>query len=145
MRRNTLPRSDERRPVACAALSESSFRYFLTLDRRRAERWNRSLLLVLVTLRREAGRGAMLTDDEASMLFSALDGCLRDIDIVGWYRQGRLIAGLLAQPDKVSPDVPTGIATRISAALRQHLSVKDAGRLRVRVVTLGGAQAQVTR
>jgi hypothetical protein len=125
--------------------NESSFRYFLTQDRRRAKRSNRSLLLVLVALRHGVGRGATLTDEESSMLFTALGACLRDIDIVGWYRQDRIVAGILAQAIKVSTDVPRSIAQRISTGLSRRLPVTDAERLRVRVVTLGGVRAQASQ
>jgi hypothetical protein len=141
MRRYALPSSEAGRYVIPEPYSESSFRYFLALDRRRAERWNRSLLLVLAALR-GVGGSSRLTPRQASVLFAALGASLRDIDFVGWYKQDRMIAGVLAQAVKVPPDVPRSIAQRISTALRERLSAEDAGRLRVHVVTLGGARTQ---
>jgi len=145
MRQQALRRSGIRRDVTREAHNESSFRYFLAQDRRRAQRSNRSLLLVLVVLRQGIGRRATLTNEESSMLFMALGACLRDIDIVGWYRQDRIVAGILAQAIKVSSDVPRAIAQRISTALSRRLPAQDAERLRIRVVTLGGVRAQASQ
>src|SRR5262245_45114840 len=72
------------------AYNEAAFRYFLTVDRRRAHSWMRSVLLVLVGMRMSPGRNAKLSDPTAAALFIGLRECCREVDLVGWYKQRRV-------------------------------------------------------
>lgn len=119
------------------AYNESAFRYFLALDRRRAQRAARPLLLVLVTVRMNRGRAATLKDATASTLLVGLRDCFREVDLVGWYKQRRVAAALLEQGVTCSIAVRRVIADRVLASLRQRLPPDRAAGLRVRVVPLG--------
>src|SRR6266545_17505 len=120
------------------AYNEAAFRHFLAVDRWRAERSARSLLLILVTVRQRPGLRAKLTDDTAAALFGGLGACVREVDFMGWYRQGHVAAAVLAQGVKASGDVLHLIAKRVIPTLRKRLSADQSRNLRVHVVRLGG-------
>ena len=122
----------------CRAYNEAAFRLFLAVDRWRAERSTRSLLLVLVAVRQGPGTSAKLTAAAAAALFSGLGTCFREVDFVGWYREGRVAAAVLAQGVNASGEVPHLIAERVLPILRKGLSADQSSNLRVRVVRLGG-------
>jgi hypothetical protein len=120
------------------AYNETAFRYFLAIERRRAERLNRSLLLILVAVREGPGRNATLTDRTAAAVFAGFGACFREVDFVGWYQQGHVAAALLPQGTSVPSDVANLIARRVLLALRARLSRPESENLRVRGIRLGG-------
>jgi hypothetical protein len=121
--------------------NEAAFRHFLAVDRWRAARSRRSVLLVLAGVQQSPGLDTKLTDATAAALFGVLGGCVREVDFVGWYREGYVAAAVLAQSSKPSGDGPHLIAERILLALRKRLSGDEARNLRVRVVRLDGGAA----
>ncbi len=82
---------------------EADFRYFLGIERQRAERRGRSLLLVLIDVggigSRKLGR-----DAAAAIAFDVLGACVRESDFVGWYRQATVAGAVLVQGD--APPAP---------------------------------------
>ena len=120
------------------AYNEAAFRHFLAVDRLRATRSTRSVLLVLVSMRQSGGSRAKLNATMAAALFRGLGECVREVDFVGWYREGYVAAAVLSQAIKASSEVPRLIAERVLSALRQRLSAEQSRNLRVRVVRLGG-------
>ena len=78
------------------AYNEAAFRYFLTVDRLRAQRSQRPLLLVLASLRERPGTSAWLTQNQTAIFFAALAASVREVDFVGWFREGRVPAAVLA-------------------------------------------------
>jgi hypothetical protein len=120
------------------AYNEAAFRHFLAVDRRRAARSARSLLLVLATVRTGADRGDILTDSTAAVLFEGLRASVREVDFVGWYRTGRVAAAVLTQGAKAADVAPRLIEDRMLGALKKRLPADQEQHLRVRVVRLGG-------
>jgi hypothetical protein len=120
------------------AYNEAAFRHFLALDRRRAERSTRSLLLVFVTVRQSPASKVKLTDATAAVLFSELGACVREVDFVGWYREGRVVAAVLTQGVNTPGEMRHRITERLVQALSKRLSTDQARNLRVRVVRLSG-------
>jgi len=118
--------------------NEAAFWHFLDVDRRRAERSTRSLLLVLVAVRQSAGRSAKLTDATAAALFRGLDACVREVDFVGWYWEGHVAAAVLPQGVKAAGEVTHLVAERVLRALKKLLPAEQSRNVRVRVVRLGG-------
>jgi hypothetical protein len=116
--------------------NEAAFRHFLAVDRWRAERSSRSFLLILVTII-QSGRGVKIADTTAVAVFRGLDVCVREVDFIGWFREGRVAAAVLPQGLNVSGAVPHLVAARLLAVLKQQLPAGEAGTLRVRVVRLG--------
>lgn len=124
---------DERRPV----YSEQAFRYFLSLERARSERSNRTFLLLLVDLKTEPGGVLEIDAAAAKRLFDALWLCLRDTDFVGWYRAGRAAGAVLTQyAVPADTDVSGAVVQRVRAGLHDHLPDGIANRIQVRVYEL---------
>jgi hypothetical protein len=119
------------------AYDEKAFRYFLALERKRAERAGRSLVLLLVNLKSEPGQDSRIAPATAAKLFPALWLSLREVDFIGWLREGRVAAAVLAQGAEL-PAAPTfrRVNDRLSKAVADRLPVQAARRLRLRVVEL---------
>ena len=116
---------------------EEAFQHFLAVERMRAERSERPLLLLLVGLRRCPKRGADVPRAVSPALLTGLGLCVREVDFVGWYRQGRVAAAVLTQGlDLPDEDAPSRIVERVTRILSERLPHGVAERLRVRVVRL---------
>ena len=118
--------------------NETAFRHFLAVDRWRAARAGRSVLLVLLAVRQSPGRNARLTDATAAELFGGLRVCVREVDFAGWYREGYVAGAVLPQGSKASGNETHLIAQRIRPAITKRISASEAINLRVRVVRLDG-------
>ena len=122
------------------AYSEDAFRYFLEIERKRAARAHRPVLLLLLDLREQPTRN-WIDPMLAARLFSGLWNCLRETDVVGWYREDRMVGAVLTQVEDGDQDGPRSEVTqvtreRVITALRQDLSADILRRLRVRVYHL---------
>ena len=117
--------------------NEAAFRHFLAADRWRAERSSRSFFLILVTIRQSSERGGKIADATAVALFRGLEACVREVDFIGWFREGRVAAAVLPQGLNASGAVPHLVAARLLPVLKQRLPAGEAGKLRIRVVRLG--------
>ena len=118
------------------AYNEAAFQHFLNADRQRARRSMRSFLLVLVTVRESLGKSATLSDATAAALLGGLRASIREVDFVGWHREGRVAAAVLPQ-DGTAVDAQQRFVERLLPALKKRLSGDEAKNLRVRVVRLG--------
>jgi hypothetical protein len=119
------------------AYDEAAFHYFMALERSRADRAERSLSLLLVKLRKDSPAGDWMPPAMAAKVFAGLWASLRDVDFVGWYREGRVIGAILVQGDEAA-DLPglSTVAERVRRLLAERLPVPIASRLRVRGVAL---------
>ena len=119
------------------AYNEDAFRYFLEIERKRAVRAQRPVLLLLLDLRDQPATGPRIEPLLAARLFSGLWRCLRDTDVVGWYREDHVAGAVLTQvEDGPRSEVTRATRERVTAALCQDLSPDVARRLRVRVYQL---------
>jgi hypothetical protein len=119
------------------AYNEDAFRYFLQIERKRAARANRPVLLLLLDLRDQPANSPRIDPVLAARLFSGLWRCLRDTDVVGWYREERVAGAVLTQVDEGPRSEVTRVAReRVITALCHDLSADVARRLRVRVYQL---------
>lgn len=116
------------------AYNEPAFRYFLGVERRRAARSGRSVLVLVARIRgRHAERAVVSTE----RLFSVLWFALREVDFVGWFREGRLAGAVLAQQqERVPASVCRSIERRVAATLEEHLPPAMTDRLQLRVVQI---------
>jgi hypothetical protein len=131
-----------RSPTIGQAYNEAAFKYFLDVDRRRMRRSDRSVLLVLVSVRENAGRNLYLTDELASQLFAGLAANVREVDFVGWYKNGRVVGAVLPQATSASNELRQLIAHRVTTSLKKSLPGDRAANLRVRVAVLSGRDEQ---
>jgi hypothetical protein len=122
------------------AYNEAAFRWFLAADRVRARRLQRCLFLVLVAIRQHTGRNVRLPQGVSQAVFRGLGASVREVDLVGWFREEHVAAALLVQgPQPPDPSAATLIATRVTPAVASQLPATLARDLRVRVVRLGHA------
>jgi hypothetical protein len=118
--------------------SEEAFRHMLAIERKRARRSNCSLFLLLVRFKGNSGSGLEIPPALAALLFSGLGLCVREIDFVGWHREGRIAGAVLAQGHtEPNPRAVTRIFERVTAVLRGRLPLSGDRILDVRVVPLG--------
>jgi hypothetical protein len=124
------------------AYNQEAFRYFLAIERERAEAVQNSVVLVLVRAKREPTMYCRLSPSVATEIFAAMWLCFRDVDVIGWFRQDR-VAGvvLTAGAEPPTPEVARLIALRITKALDERVSFDAATRLHVRVLRLGQTPA----
>ena len=116
------------------AYNEEAFRYFLAIERKRAERAGHPLLLLLASLKEHSGASGRIDTRLARLLFSSLWLSLRDTDIIGWYREG-LVAGAVLTESRPRPrtNVSRVVRQRVSDMLGQRLPADVVRRIRVRV------------
>ena|ERR1700704_5524017 len=119
------------------AYNEDAFRYFLEMERKRAARAHRPVVLLLLDQREQQATGPRIDPALAAKLFSTLWRCLRETDVVGWYRENRVAGAVLTQvEDGLRSEVTQVTRERVTTALCQDLSSDVARRLRVRVYQL---------
>ena len=119
------------------AYNQEAFRYFLEIERKRAARAQRPVLLLLMDLKDQPSTGARIDPVLAAKLFSGLWRCLRETDVIGWYREDQVVGAVLNQPeDAPRTDVSQVIRQRVDGAIREGPSADVACRLRVRVYQL---------
>jgi hypothetical protein len=117
---------------------EETFLYFLALERARAEHANQPLRLLLAALEPVPGKPQPMPQSSAARLFEGMRLSLRETDVVGWYRQGKVAGAVLS----VHPGMPGSeawdlVERRVGDALRERLPSSAARDLRVRVVEHG--------
>jgi len=122
--------------AAGRAHNEAAFRHFLRIELHRAARSGHCVLLVLVNVR-ESGRSVKLPPPAASKVFSALGESVREVDFVGWFKEGRVAAAALVQRASPAADVRQQIASRVMKTLSKE-PLTTAGVARVRIVPLRG-------
>ena len=115
------------------AYNEAAFRYFLSLERKRAVRSVRPLQLMLVKLGSHADHSG--DPDTAFRIFSVLNACVREIDLVGWYRED-LVAAALFATDGAAVAARDRLSARVLRGFRDSLPGDAAARLRTRIVSL---------
>ena len=123
--------------AAGRAHNEAAFRHFLQIELNRAGRAGDCLLLILVSVCDRAGKSVQLPHVAASKLFSALGASVREVDFVGWFKEGRVAAAALVQRATPAADVHRQIAGRIMKTLNEESLAAYSG-TRVRVVRLRG-------
>jgi hypothetical protein len=120
-----------------APYSEEAFRYLLAIERKRATRSGGTLLLLLVTFKKESPAPGVLDAAVAAKVFEGLRVCIREIDFTGWYRTDRVAGTVLTQgAQAASPEIRRRIGERAVNALAGHVPSRAARRVRVRVLQL---------
>jgi hypothetical protein len=115
------------------AYNQDAFHYFLGVEQRRAQAAGRPLLILLLGV--EPRRGAAHIDiPTARKLFGVMLRSLRDTDVIGWYRDGDVIGGVLTQHRGPSPvDLAEVVRTRLSKRFEHELPPDMTARLRLQL------------
>jgi hypothetical protein len=125
------------------AYNEEAFRHLLSIERRRDARANRATVLVVIRLRRPGPDGGDLPAAVAEKLLGTLARAVREVDFVGWIRDGRVAGAVLAQGGQNPAECPAPrIGTRLEEALRRQLPVAVAARLQSRAVRLAAGTSR---
>jgi hypothetical protein len=115
------------------AYNEQAFRYFLQIERGRAARAKRPVLLLLLDLKKSAPPN-LLDPALSAKVFDCLWRCLRDTDVIGWYREDRVAGALLTHVEgERRQDALDIIRYRVGETLCATLSTDVARQFRVRV------------
>lgn len=125
------------------AYNEIAFRHFLAIEQRRAERARRGLLLLLVNFKMSRTSRAPLGPRTSGQIFKVLGACVREVDFVGWHREGKVAGAVVGLSSGAPADVQRLLAERVGRALVAHLPAEQMMRLRVRAVRLGGRGGKV--
>lgn len=122
---------------AYEAYNEEAFRHFLAIERKRAGRAGRSMVLLLVEFKAERDGDSVMDPKVSSRLFSALTACVREIDFIGWYRSGRVAGAVLTQgAEAPAANVSQQIGERVAHALSERLPSNVRHRIQVRILQL---------
>jgi hypothetical protein len=115
------------------AYNEEAFCFLLGIERKRFEASAEPFVLMLIDHRnRRAGSG--ISGEVGAQVLASLTRALRDTDVVGWYRQGRVIGAVLTHlGDAPVVDVSRQMADRITGVFASDLQNELAQQLRVRV------------
>jgi hypothetical protein len=126
------------------AYNQEAFRYFLALERERAQRSSRPLLLLLASLAVPSAAGQRRMDAAvAQKLFSGLWHSTRETDFIGWFHEGQTAGAVLTPHSGVSSiELSHHIRARVSDVLRAALPRSVRHRLRVRVFQLKSRNAR---
>ena len=114
--------------------NQEALRYFLDLERARAARRRARVLVALVAVR---GAGGQLAWPLAAGIFCGLWNGLREVDVVGWLREGRRAGAILTTGTRWPTDEESrSIARRLQSAICATVAADVADRVRVRVIQL---------
>jgi hypothetical protein len=100
------------------ACNEEAFRHFLAIERKRSRRSGRSFLLLLVGQKKRRRFAGRVDAAVAGKLFACLWLSLRESDVIGWFREGRVAGALLAQPGEAAG---TNVADLVCEKVRRSL------------------------
>jgi hypothetical protein len=115
------------------AYNEQAFRYFLQIERGRAARARRPVLMVLMELKK-SGEPALMDPAVAAKVFECLWRCLRETDVIGWYREDRVAGAVLTHVEgECGPEVLNVIRQRVGETMCASLPTDVARQFRVRV------------
>jgi hypothetical protein len=118
------------------AYNENAFQYFMEIERKRCMPSNRPLLLVLIEPKPSAGARARLNRAGVAKFFSTVSSAVRETDLIGWYREGRVAGVVLTQHDESDPKRTMDVVrARLTSALEKHYR-GDARGVHVRVQQL---------
>ncbi len=114
--------------------NEEAFRYLLQVERKRYEASSQPFVLALIDCYRRLGHSDRMPDNVAADVFSTLSQTLRDTDVIGWYRDGRVIGVVLTHlGDAPLAETTRQMSARLGNALKTALPQDVASNLKVRL------------
>jgi hypothetical protein len=124
-----------------AAYDECVFRHLVAVERSRGGNPQGTALIVFVSLESSdvqatAGATMPIPPPVARQMFVGLARSLREVDFIGWYREGRVAGAVLAQGPILTPDVRLRVQHRVTQELYRCLPPRLQQVLQVRVESL---------
>jgi hypothetical protein len=112
---------------------ESSFRFLLANEVKRSERSGHSFHILLTYFAEADGGPTAIDDRVTNTLVPILSGVLRETDYIGWYRDSRVLGGVLtALRDHSAGEVSSRIEQRLWRRMGREFPAGEFARLRVR-------------
>ena len=114
--------------------NERAFQCLLFSESKRSERSGYSFTILLIYSTDKQGLIVQMDRDVADTAVKALFRSLRETDYIGWYREGRIVGGVLTVLEQDSAvEVSVRIQQRVMNILPAGVSVEENSRLRIRV------------
>jgi exopolysaccharide biosynthesis polyprenyl glycosylphosphotransferase len=139
--RLAIARSSDRRDPAGLmqqVLPEELFVSMLCLERKKAERSQKKLLLVLVDA--TDALQSLRHREVRSGLVSAVDAARRETDIAGWYQRGGILGTIFTEMGEVDSATVQTVVNKVQDALDTKLSPEDLKRVRLSVHVFGNSE-----
>jgi hypothetical protein len=116
------------------AYNEGAFQYLLEGESKRSKRTGHLYNILLIYYTNEQGILILMESNIAKTVIAAVSRCLRDTDYIGWYREGRLLGGVLTVLGQNSEaDVCSSLRPRLVRILWDDLGVEESRRFQIRV------------
>ena len=113
--------------------SEQAFKYLLTSESKRSERSGYSFHILLIYSTNKQGLIMQMDRNMADTVVTALFRTLRETDYIGWYREGRIVGGVLTVLGQDSAvEMSVRIQQRVMEILGVDVSVEKNSRLQIR-------------
>ena len=114
--------------------NEQAFRYLLFSESKRSKRSGHSFTVLLIYSTDKQGLTVQMDRDVADTVVKALSRSFRETDYIGWYREGRIVGGVLTVLEQDSAvEVSVRIQKRVMDILPAGVSAEENSRLRIRV------------
>jgi hypothetical protein len=114
--------------------NEQAFRYLLFSESKRSERSSHAFNILLIYSTDKEGLIVQMDRDLADTVVKALFRSLRETDYIGWYREGRIVGGVLTVLEQDSAvEVSGRIQQRVMDILPAGVSAEENSRLQIRV------------
>lgn len=127
-------RDSVRKGAANGICSEEAFQYLLASESKRSERSGHHCQIVLVYRIDTQGAVVPMEPDLIKIVATTLFRNIRDTDYIGWYREGRVLGGVLTLLGRDSmPDGCTRIRTNLVDTLQSELRLNHRHGVQVRV------------
>lgn len=103
--------------------NEEAFHYLLAVEYKRFGRSHRPFVVALIEEAAVPSELSRIRPAVSAKIFAALAHSLRETDVIGWYREGRVVGALLTHlGDAPLAEVSRLMSDKISAALHEELS-----------------------
>jgi hypothetical protein len=106
-----------------SALREEEFLQVIWHERKRAERSQRSCLLMLIEMDQQFP--AQRNGEGLGTILSALSAATRETDVTGWYVDNSVVGVLFTEIACDGASIVTAVMTRVSDALRSRLGSRQ--------------------
>ena len=127
LRTGSSPRQINQRSVArsrgqwrrrAPVIAEDLFRDVLVRERKRADRFDESFVLVLVSLKPKPAESSNWIS-----LIDALHTVKRDTDVLGWFERGSVLGLIVSEIDSSDTSFARGVESRVKQAIAARLDV----------------------
>jgi PleD family two-component response regulator len=113
--------------------NEKAFQSLLASESKRSERSGYSFNILLIYSTDKHGLTVQMDHDMADTVVTALSRTLRETDYIGWYREGRIVGGVLTVLGHSAVEVSVRIQQRLKEILEVDVSVEKNNRLQIRI------------